>query len=449
MQEIKINSLIVFAFAFASVLPILKGNIIPDSNEEYWVKRAAEAWNRTLEAYEPYPEKIISHLNVNAHRTLKETGLNLGLNGTRRQLSKGYNGPCKATNPIDQCWRCNPNWANNRFRLADCVLGFGYKTRGGKGGRIYVVTDNSDKDLLNPKPGTLRHAVIQKEPLWITFNKNMVIKLEQELMVASDKTIDARGFKVHIAHGAGITLHMVSNIIIHGLRIHDIKPKSGGMIRDSMDHFGQRTKSDGDGISLFGASNIWIDHVSMTNCADGLIDAIMGSTAMTISNSHFTDHNEAMLFGANEKHTQDMKMQITVAFNHFGKRMVQRMPRCRFGYIHVVNNDYTHWNMYAIGGSSHPTIISQGNRYIASSTQKFAKQVTKREKSPESEWKQWTWRSEGDIFKRGAYFVESGEAKWYSKHPEVFDKIKAAPAELVSEITKFAGALGCKIGEPC
>lgn len=80
-----------------------------------------------------------------------------------------------------------------------------------------------------------------------------------------------------------------------------------------------------------------------------------------------------MLFGASESATHDDKMQITVVFNHFGKRLVQRLPRCRFGYFHVVNNDYTHWKMYAVGGSSHPTIISQGNRYIADHP--FAKQV--------------------------------------------------------------------------
>lgn len=41
------------------------------------------------------------------------------------------------------------------------------------------------------------------------------------------------------------------------------------------------------------------------------------------------------------------------------------MCRCRHGYFHVVNNDYTHWEMYAIGGSADPTINSQGNRYLA------------------------------------------------------------------------------------
>lgn len=58
-------------------------------------------------------------------------------------------------------------------------------------------------------------------------------------------------------------------------------------------------------------------------------------------------------------------MQVTVAFNHFGQGLVQRMRRVRWGFAHVVNNDYTHWLLYATGGSSHPTILSQGNRFIA------------------------------------------------------------------------------------
>lgn len=48
--------------------------------------------------------------------------------------------------------------------------------------------------------------------------------------------------------------------------------------------------------------------------------------------------------------------------------------RCRHGYFHVVNNDYTHWEMYAIGGSANPTINSQGNRYNAP-VNPFAKEV--------------------------------------------------------------------------
>lgn len=36
--------------------------------DEYWQARAAEAWNHTLESYEPEPAKIVSHLNMHSHR---------------------------------------------------------------------------------------------------------------------------------------------------------------------------------------------------------------------------------------------------------------------------------------------------------------------------------------------------------------------------------------------
>ena len=155
-----------------------------------------------------------------------------------------------------------------------------------------MVRDSSDDNMVNPKLGTLRHAVIQPEPLWIIFAHDLRIKLSQELIMTINKNIDGRGANVHICDGAQITIQFVKNIIIHNIHIQDIKAGNGGVIRDSVNHFGQRLKSDGDGISIYGATNVWIDHVSMSNCEDGLIDAIQGSTAITISNCHFTNHNE-------------------------------------------------------------------------------------------------------------------------------------------------------------
>uniref|UniRef100_A0A5B6YQK6 Pectate lyase n=1 Tax=Davidia involucrata TaxID=16924 RepID=A0A5B6YQK6_DAVIN len=433
------NSIIFFFFlSFASMIPTLHAHIAVF--DEYWQNRSMEAHKTAFEVYRPNPEEITEDLNKHVARAV------MGSNSTRRNLKK-YKGPCKATNPIDRCWRCRPNWAEKRKKLARCVLGFGRKTTGGRKGKYYVVTDPSDDSLVNPRPGTLRHAVIQKEPLWIIFARPMIIRLSEELMIASDKTIDARGANVHIANGAGITIQFVNNIIIHGLHIHNIVPGSGGLIRDSVDHIGFRTASDGDGISIFGSTNIWIDHVSMSKCKDGLIDAIMGSTAITISNCHFTQHNEVMLFGASDSYSGDSIMQITVAFNHFGKGLTQRMPRCRWGFIHVVNNDYTHWLMYAIGGSSHPTIISQGNRFIAPPNND-AKQVTNRNYASQSEWKNWQWRSEGDLMMNGAYFIESGpplKHKPFSRH----DMIKSKPGTYVTRLTRFRGPLKCIPGKPC
>ncbi|KAL6968072.1 pectate lyase [Sarracenia purpurea var. burkii] len=353
---------------------------------------------------------------------------------------------CGTGNPIDDCWRCDPNWHHHRKALADCAIGFGRNAIGGRNGKYYVVTDPSDDDAVNPRPGTLRYAVIQDRPLWIVFKRDMVITLKQELIMNSFKTIDGRGANVHIANGACITIQFITNVIIHGLHIHDCKPTGNAMVRSSPSHYGWRTIADGDGISIFGSSHLWIDHNSLSNCADGLIDAIIGSTAITISNNYFTHHNEVMLLGHSDSYTRDKIMQVTIAYNHFGEGLIQRMPRCRHGYFHVVNNDYTHWEMYAIGGSAEPTINSQGNRYLAP-VDTHAKEVTKRVGTDDSVWKQWNWRSDGDLMLNGAFFIPSGAgaAASYAKA----SSLGAKSSSMVGSITSDAGVLNCRRGYQC
>jgi len=58
-------------------------------------------------------------------------------------------------------------------------------------------------------------------------------------------------------------------------------------------------------------------------------------------------------------------------------------------------------------------------------------------------------RSEGDIFRNGAFFVQSGDENWSSKHPDVNDNVKPASAKNVRQMTRFAGRLKCVVGKPC
>ncbi|MBA0721543.1 hypothetical protein Golax_009074, partial [Gossypium laxum] len=118
----------------------------------------------------------------------------------------------------------------------------------------------------------------------------MTIKLQQELIVTSYKTIDARGANVEICNGSGITVQFAKNVIIHGLHIHHIVPAKGGKIKDGENHQGLRSASDGDG-PLFSKQPTLAQPYFLHHCADGLIDFIQGSTAVTISNCHCTDHN--------------------------------------------------------------------------------------------------------------------------------------------------------------
>lgn len=388
--------------------------------------------NRTLLTPHPNPEEVVQEVQrrVNASVSRRQT---------LQVLSQEDQSTCLTGNPIDDCWKCDPDWPNNRQRLADCAIGFGQYAMGGKNGEYYIVTDSSDDDAVNPRPGTLRYAVIQPQPLWIVFPTNMLIKLSQELIFNSYKTLDGRGANVHISGGGCITLQYISNVIIHNIHIHHCVQSGDTNVRSSPTHFGYRTKSDGDGISIFGSKDIWIDHCSLSHCKDGLIDAVMGSTGITISNNFFSHHNEVMLLGHSDDYSPDSGMQVTIAFNHFGEKLVQRMPRCRRGYIHVVNNDFTQWEMYAIGGSGNPTINSQGNRYTAPSNRN-AKEVTKRVDTAEDDWRGWNWRSEGDILVNGAFFVASG-AELEVKYEKAYS-VEPKSAVLIDLLTMHSGVLG-------
>ncbi|KAL8152861.1 hypothetical protein V2J09_010621 [Rumex salicifolius] len=392
------------------------------------VSEAAHYSNLTLPGQHPHPESIALQIQRQVNVSM-----------TRRQL--GDESGCLTGNPVDDCWRCDPEWGKNRQRLADCGIGFGQYALGGKGGEYYVVTDSSDNDAVNPRPGTLRYAVVRTEPLWIVFSSNMVIHLKEELIFNSYKTLDGRGAEVHITGGGCITLQYISNVIIHNIHVHHCYPSGNAMVRSSPTHFGYRSMCDGDGISLFGAKDIWIDHCSLSHCKDGLVDAIMGSTAITISNSHFSHHNEVMLLGHSDTFEPDTGMQVTIAFNVFGKDLIQRIPRCRHGYIHVVNNDFTQWEMYAIGGSASPTILSQGNRFIAPMNP-YAKEVTKRVETDVNDWKDWNWRSEGDILVNGAYFTASGEGL-EAKYEKAYS-IEPRSAASIDQLTMYSGVFGSR-----
>ncbi|CAN6333884.1 unnamed protein product [Urochloa humidicola] len=328
---------------------------------------------------------------------------------------------CSTSNPVDDCWRCDPSWADNRHRLADCAVGFGRNATGGRDGDTYVVTDPSD-DADNPAPGTLRYGLVQDAPLWITFASDMTIQPKRELLVASHKTIDGRGAAVVIGDGAAcLAIRGESNVIVHGITVRGCVPvpRDGGSV------------TDGDGIAVFNSTDVWIDHCTLENCTDGLVDVTDKSTRVTLSNNLLMNHNKAVLLEHSDDFTEDKDMVVTVAFNRFGPGLVQRMPRCRFGLFHVINNDYINWELYAIGGSASSTILSHGNRFLADKN----KEVTKREGgAPDSEWSTWTWISEGDMMLNGAFFTASGTPGADVEAPSF-----AKSVSLVSSMTASVG----------
>jgi pectate lyase len=117
-------------------------------------------------------------------------------------------------NMIDRCWRPNLEWRKHRQQLATCSVGYAGKMTNniGKGLTHYKVTNPND-DPINPQPGTLRYgaSVIQGK-VWITFKKDMNIKLMKPLLISSFTTIDGRGVNVHIADNACLMIFKVITI---------------------------------------------------------------------------------------------------------------------------------------------------------------------------------------------------------------------------------------------
>ncbi|GKA06690.1 probable pectate lyase 8 [Tanacetum coccineum] len=214
----------------------------------------------------------------------------------------------------------------------------------------------------------------------------------------SFKTIDARGVNVHIANGACLTIQFVTNIIIHGLHIHDCKPTENALVRSSIP-----IMVGGQWLMVTQFPSLWVDHNSLSNCAVRLVDVVMGSTAITISN------NTALII-TRRSYSKNAK------------------------------------EMYAIGGSVDPTINRQGNRFTAPNNP-FAKEVTKRVDTDRSNWHGWNCRSEGDLLLNGAYFIPSGagSAGSYARA----SSLGAKSSSLVGTITANAGVISCRRGGQC
>ncbi|KAK7359951.1 hypothetical protein VNO77_01920 [Canavalia gladiata] len=350
-------------------------------------------------------------------------------------------------NVIDQCWRLNLEWRIYRSQLATCSLGYAGKMTNNIGEDLisYKVTDPND-DPINPKPGTLRYGASRIQgKVWITFQRDMHIRLQKTLLISSFTTIDGRGANIHIAGNACLMIFKATNIIIHGLRIHHCRPQAPGLVMGPYGKIMSLGHVDGDAIRLVTASKIWIDHNTLYNCQDGLLDVTRGSTNVTISNNWFREQNKVMLLGHDDGYVRDKNMKVTVVFNYFGPNCHQRMPRIRHGYAHVANNLYMGWVQYAIGGSMEPSLKSEANLFIAPIL--GSKEVTWRKSNGIGG--TWEFHSIGDAFENGASFTKTkgGNVRRPNYSPQ--QRFKVVNAKYVRLLTRSSGVLRCSKTSIC
>jgi len=170
---------------------------------------------------------------------------------------------------------------------------------------------------------------------------------------ASDKSI------IGLGAGAGvvgtIALVDVHNIIIRNLHI---TTPPGAASRD--------------GMSTTRAHHIWIDHCSFGQCTDGQLDITHGSDYITVSWCRFayTDpkigHRFTMLIGNADRRaaTDRGRLKVTLHHNWWGTLADQRMPRVRYGQVHIFNNHYAaSGNSYCIGLGCSSQVLVESNSF--------------------------------------------------------------------------------------
>jgi len=126
------------------------------------------------------------------------------------------------------------------------------------------------------------------------------------------------------------------------------------------------------------SKNIWFDHDTVSDGSDGNLDITHASDFITVSYTKFfystkrTDPNDTgtmghrvcNLIGHSDSNSSEDTGHLNVTFHHdwWADNVMERMPRVRFGKVHVYNNLYTAaGNNYAIGLGVNANIRVENN----------------------------------------------------------------------------------------
>ncbi|WP_083971693.1 pectinesterase family protein [Actinoplanes awajinensis] len=175
-------------------------------------------------------------------------------------------------------------WSNT----ADGFASTGGGTTGGAAGTTVTVTTLAD----------LTKYVTATEPYVIKVGAAITVTPKgAELKVKSNKTIVGVGTKGQILQGGFFLGAGVRNVIIRNLTIKD-----AAMTEDDPDD----KVYDYDGIQMDTADHIWIDHNTITNMNDGLIDSRKDTTYLTVSWNVLSNENKAFGIGWTDNVTARM-----------------------------------------------------------------------------------------------------------------------------------------------
>ncbi len=131
-----------------------------------------------------------------------------------------------------------------------------------------------------------------------------------------------------------------------------------------------------DCITIDGANNVWIDHCDIYDGQDGNMDITNGANYVAVTWCKFSytsasvNHQFCNLLGNSDtKITDRDKLKITMMYNWWTSGCVERMPRVRFGQVHVVNNYFnSRQSSYCVRAGIEADILVESNYFDSVST---------------------------------------------------------------------------------
>lgn len=128
-----------------------------------------------------------------------------------------------------------------------------------------------------------------------------------------------------------------------------------------------------DTVTIRNAHHLWIDHMDISDGTDGNLDITNGSSYITVSWTKFSyssssrSHRFSNLVGSsdNASATDTGRLRITFHHNFWERNVVERMPRVRFGWVHVFNNlNTSSGDNYCVGVGFDANILTENNVFI-------------------------------------------------------------------------------------
>jgi pectate lyase len=231
---------------------------------------------------------------------------------------------------------------------------------GGSAGATVTVSDPNS--LRNYATSTSPYVILVSGT--ITMPRGSSSNHTQTILVQSNKTIVGIGSNPGV--NGGFDISGKSNVIIRNLNI---------WYRDSVNQGSDDPWTDGITVES-GSQHVWIDHCNVFDSPDGLIDPTKQSNYLTLSWNKFyytpdgnnTLHRNCCLVGSSDSDTGDRgKLKETFHHNWWYTNCKERMPRVRFGQVHVFNNYYSNLQSggYCQGVGEESQIKVENNYYDA------------------------------------------------------------------------------------